>query len=222
LTNATTYYYVVSAAYTGGPDAGGESADSSEASAIPQPAPPPAPTGLTATPGNAQVALIWSAASGASSYNVKRATVSGGPYTTIANPTSTSYTDSGLTNGTTYFYVVTAVNSGGESENSSQVNATPQSASPPAPPSGLTAKSSGPKKINLHWTQSPTPGVTQNGIYRRTSNGSYPSTPTVTINPATSYLDTGLVSQTTYCYVVSALSGGVESARSNESCATAK
>jgi len=73
------------------------------------------------------VSLTWNASSGATSYHVKRATVSGGPYTTVGSPTSTSFTDTGLTNGTTYFYVVTAVNSAGESGNSNQASATPTS-----------------------------------------------------------------------------------------------
>src|SRR5215471_20841551 len=65
--------------------------------------PPAAPTGLAATAGNAQVTLNWNASSGASSYNVKRSTTSGGPYTTIATGvTSTSFTNTGLTNGTTF------------------------------------------------------------------------------------------------------------------------
>src|SRR6266567_6528418 len=87
---------------------------------------PASPANLTATAGNAQVALSWSASSGATSYNVKRSTTSGGPYTTISSPTTTSYTNTGLTNGTTYYYVVSAVNTAGESANSSQVSATPQ------------------------------------------------------------------------------------------------
>lgn len=89
---------------------------------------PPAPLKLTATAGNAQVALTWTAVSGATSYNLKRATVSGGPYTTITSPTTTSYTDTGVTNGTTYYYVVTAVNAQGESSSSIEASATPQSA----------------------------------------------------------------------------------------------
>ncbi len=94
------------------------------------PTPPPAPTGLTATAGNAQVSLSWTASSGATSYNVKRATVSGGPYTTIATGvTATSYTNTGLANGTTYFYVVSAVNASGESANSNQASATPTATS---------------------------------------------------------------------------------------------
>jgi hypothetical protein len=88
---------------------------------------------LTAAAANAQVSLSWSAASGASSYKVKRSTVSGGPYTTIQSGlTSTSFTNTGLTNGTTYFYVVTAVNSTGESVNSNQASATPKTLSPSA------------------------------------------------------------------------------------------
>jgi sialate O-acetylesterase len=84
-----------------------------------------APTGLGATGGNGQVALSWTASSGAAGYNVKRATVSGGPYTTVNLGTATSYTDTGLSNGAAYFYVVTATNSGGESGNSNQAGATP-------------------------------------------------------------------------------------------------
>jgi hypothetical protein len=86
---------------------------------------PTTPTGLTAAPGNSQVILNWSASSGATSYNVKRSINSGGPYTTVASPTTTGYTDVGLTGGTTYYYVVSAVNVAGESANSGQVSATP-------------------------------------------------------------------------------------------------
>ncbi len=87
---------------------------------------PAVPTALNATAGDRQVALNWSASSGATSYNVKRATSSGGPYTTVSSPTTNSHTDTSLTNGTTYSYVVSAVNAAGESGNSSQVSATPQ------------------------------------------------------------------------------------------------
>ena len=87
--------------------------------------PPATPSGLTATAGNQQVGLTWSAVTTASSYHVKRGTVSGGPYSTIASPTTTSYTDTSLTNGTAYYYVVSAVNANGESANSSEKSATP-------------------------------------------------------------------------------------------------
>ena len=90
--------------------------------------PPATPTGLTATGGNAQVTLNWNAASGATSYTVKRSTYSGGFYTTIASGTaSTSYTDTGLTNGSIYYYMVSAVNTAGESAASSEMSALPLS-----------------------------------------------------------------------------------------------
>ena len=121
LTNGTTYYYVVSAT-----DAAGEGINSTEASATPSAALPAAPTGLTATAGNGQVILTWNSSAAATSYNVKRATVSGGPYTTFAaSITTTNDTDTGLTNGMTYYYVVSGVNPGGEGADSSQVSATP-------------------------------------------------------------------------------------------------
>ena len=91
--------------------------------------PPSAPTGLSATAGDKQVALMWNASAGATSYNVKRSTTQGGPYTTVFSPIGTSYTDPGLTDGTTYYYVVSAVNAGGESGNSSEVSATPAASS---------------------------------------------------------------------------------------------
>ncbi len=128
VSNGTKYFYVVAAVNTAG-----QSGNSAEASATPV-APvqvPTVPVGLVATAGNAQVSLTWTATSGATSYHVKRATVSGGPYTQIAAPAAAAYTDGGLTNGTTYYYVVTALNSAGESVNSAQASATPQAAATP-------------------------------------------------------------------------------------------
>ncbi|HEX4265136.1 MAG TPA: carbohydrate-binding protein [Verrucomicrobiae bacterium] len=87
---------------------------------------PTAPANLQATPGNTQATLSWVASSGASGYNVKRSTSSGGGYTVIAtNFTGTGYTNIGLANGTTYYYVVSALNAAGESANSSQAYAMP-------------------------------------------------------------------------------------------------
>ena len=85
----------------------------------------PTPTNLTATAANTQVALSWNASPGATSYNVKSAVSIGGAYTTIANMLATSYTNSGLPNGTTYYYQVSALNSFSESTNSAAVSATP-------------------------------------------------------------------------------------------------
>jgi len=88
--------------------------------------PPAAPGSLSATAGNGQVGLTWTAASGATMYNIHRATVSGGPYTPIQiDWPSTSFTDTGLTNGTPYYYVVTATNAAGEGPASNEASATP-------------------------------------------------------------------------------------------------
>jgi fibronectin type 3 domain-containing protein len=86
---------------------------------------PNAPAGLAATVGSGTVTLTWNAGGGATSYTVKRSNVTGGPYTTLAAATAPIYTDSGLTNGTTYYYVVTASNSAGPSVNSTELAATP-------------------------------------------------------------------------------------------------
>jgi hypothetical protein len=87
---------------------------------------PGAPSNLAATAGSGEIALAWTAASGATGHKVHRATATGGPYTTVAsNVPGTSYTDTGLANGTTYFYVVTGTNSQGEGPESNEASATP-------------------------------------------------------------------------------------------------
>ena len=84
------------------------------------------PSGLGATPGVGKVSLSWAAVSGATGYNLKRSTASGGPYTAIAaDASSTAYVDTTVVVGTTYYYVVSSLNSVGESANSAQVSATP-------------------------------------------------------------------------------------------------
>lgn len=88
---------------------------------------PAAPAALLAAPGEHAVPLRWQPSFGATSYTVKRATVSGGTYSPVASGiTTTSYTDTTVINGTTYFYVVTASNAAGTSSNSPEDSATPQ------------------------------------------------------------------------------------------------
>ncbi len=93
---------------------------------------PPAPAGLTATGGNSQVALAWDNNPAASSYNLKRAGNSAGPYATIASTTTNYFDDATVANGTTYYYVVSAVTSLGESSNSSAARAEPSAPAPVA------------------------------------------------------------------------------------------
>src|SRR5207253_2039481 len=116
---------------------------SNQASATPTappPAPPSTPTNLTAAPGNGQATPSWSAATGAAPYNLYRSTTSGGDGSTpvVTGIASTSYTNTGLTNGITYYFRVAAVNPSGTPGQSNQASATPN-APPPAPPSRLSA-----------------------------------------------------------------------------------
>ena len=124
-----TYYYVVSAV-----NGSGQSSNSSPpVFASPTLAAPAAPTGLTATAGNAQVVLNWTGSSFATSYNVKRATASAGSYITIGTTTdpTVTYTDSiGLNNGATYYYMVSATGPGGASSDTSPVSANPVAPTP--------------------------------------------------------------------------------------------
>lgn len=95
--------------------------------------PPAAPTGLTATAGDAQVALDWSdnTEGDLAQYHVYRGTALGGPYTGLAvlAAGASQYTDSSVMNGTTYYYVVTASDaSGNESAHSNEASATPAAA----------------------------------------------------------------------------------------------
>ncbi len=87
--------------------------------------PPAPPTGVT-TSGTTQTGttVSWTASAGATSYKIFRSTTSGGPYTQVGTSTTTSFTDSGLTCNTTYFYVVTASNGTCDSGNSAQASAT--------------------------------------------------------------------------------------------------
>lgn len=91
--------------------------------------PPAAPTGLTAVAGDGSVALDWddNGESDLDGYTVYRGTTSGGPYDVLDSTSASAYTDAAATNGTTYYYVVTADDlSGNESDAGAEVSATPQ------------------------------------------------------------------------------------------------
>jgi hypothetical protein len=88
---------------------------------------PAAPATLLASPGNGVVPLRWQPSFGATSYTVRRATASGGPYTTVATGlTTSSYTDTTAANGTAYYYVVHAMNSAGAGPASPEDSVTPK------------------------------------------------------------------------------------------------
>jgi fibronectin type 3 domain-containing protein len=210
LVNFTTYYFVVSAL-----NFNGEGDNSAEVNATPLPPQPPlAPTGLMATPGNNLVALSWTPSATATSYNLKSATTSGGPYTTVTNVTTTSFVNTGLANGTTNYYVVSALNPYGESPNSSETNATPAPL-PPFTPTGLTAVP-GNTQVSLSWAAAP--GATSYNVKSATTSGG-PYT-TFTNVTTTSVVNTDLVNTTAYYYVVSALNDYGESPDSAQASAT--
>ncbi len=119
LTGNTTYYYVIAAANNSG-----TSANSPEASATTL-TPPPTPASLTATGlYSGEIVLNWSASAGATSYTVKRSMLPGGPYVALVTSVlSTSFTNTGLILNATYYYVVSAVNSNGESADSAEAGA---------------------------------------------------------------------------------------------------
>ncbi len=121
VANNTPYYYVVTAS-----NAAGESANSNQGSATAVLAIPGIPGSLLSASGNGEARIYWNASAGAASYNVKRSLASSGTYTTVGTSVSTEFTDTGLTNGTTYYYRVSAVNAAGESTNSGVVIVNPR------------------------------------------------------------------------------------------------
>ena len=108
---------------------------------------PSAPTNFTAMGTNLMIILNWNAVAGATGYNLKRGTADGGPYPVIfSGITTTNYSDAAVTNGVTYYYVVTAV-SGGESTNSLQASATPL---PSLTPTNIIVQA-GSDQLQLSW-----------------------------------------------------------------------
>jgi hypothetical protein len=169
--------------------------------------PPNAPTGLNATSGTNLVSLSWTAATGSpTGYNVKRSTVSSGPYSTIGTTTAPTmiYNDSVL-GGQVFYYVVSAVNGSGESTNSLQVSATPTLGAPAAP-TGLAA-TAGNAQVALTWTASSY--ATGYNVKRSTNSGGPFTSIGTTTSPTVTYSDSsGLNNGTTYYYVVSATGTG--------------
>ena len=216
VTNGTTYYYVVRAEDSGT----NESSNSNEDSATPNDPPPAAPTGLVATAGDGSVSLNWddNTEPDLAGYNVYRSTTSSGPYSKINGTlvASSTYNDTGVTNGTTYYYVVRAEDNGtNESSNSNEDNATPNDP-PPAAPTGLVA-TAGDGTVSLNWDDNTEPDLAGYNVYRSTtSSGPYSKIngPLVT---SSTYNDTSVTNGTTYYYVVRAEDNGAnDSSNSSE------
>jgi len=204
LTDGTTYYYRVAAF-----NAVGNSPEGNQASAMPV----ATPTGLSATPGNTKVILSWTASAGATSYRVYRGTTSFGESATpiASGITATTYTNIGLTNGTTYYYRVAAFNATGNSPEGNQTAAIPLP--PPPVPTGLTA-TAGNVSVVLSWTA--TASATSYNVYRGTTSFGQSATPITTGITATTYTNAGLVNGVTYYYRIAAVNLGGNSAEGNQ------
>ncbi|MFD2661296.1 pectinesterase family protein [Paenibacillus thailandensis] len=145
LTNGTMYTYVVSAT-----SVAGEGEDSEPINVRPV-APLQSPRDVEAGAGDGTAVVSWSAPTGATSYQLKRSTDIGGPYEVVAGGlTGTDYTDTGLNNGTAYYYVVSAHNDTSSSANSEPVRVLPYPAgSAPAPSDvRLTAREN---EVEISW-----------------------------------------------------------------------
>ena len=171
------------------------------------------PTGVKAVAGNAQITLRWQYPGNAQSYNVKRSTTKGGPYTPIASPTTMNYTDTDVANRTKYYYVVSAVDAFGEGPNSSEVKATAMSTVPAAPTDLAAVGGTG--QVALNWTEAV--GATNYNVKRATSSG---GETTIGSTTDTNYTDTGLANGTLYYYMVSAVDAVGEGTNSIEMKAT--
>jgi predicted phage tail protein len=229
LTNGTTYFVTVEAVN----DADLHSAASAQASATPvSPATAPAsPTGLIATAGSARVSLSWTAPAtdgGARiiSYDVYEGTTANVRLTApVTSSKGTSATVRNLTDGTRYYFKVTAVNQVGAGSASGVVSATPAAPiTAPGSPTGLTAVP-GRGRVTLSWSPPASDGgagISGYLIYKGTSPGGVSATPVNSL-PAetTSYLVTGLTSGTTYYFTVAAVNdAGRQGSDSYEASAT--
>jgi autotransporter-associated beta strand protein len=191
--------------------AGGTSSNSIPVVAVPiPPAPANPPSGITVTAGAGQTnnVISWSAVPGAVGYILERATSPGGPFTYVMSITETTYTDTGLSGSSAYYYSVAAVNAGGIT-NSTVI------AGPPGIPATLGA-TAGDAQVLLNWAASP--GATSYILKRGFSSGS--ETTLATGITSTSYTDTNVVNGTTYYYVVAASGPGGTSLNSPEASAT--
>ncbi len=166
--------------------------------------PPSAPANLTATATTTNsVSLSWTASTddtGVVGYQVYRGT------TLVGSPTSTSFTDTGLTASTQYSYTVKAVDAAGNvSAASASVNATTKASSdttPPSVPTNVTVTGTTSDSVSLSWTASTDDtGVTGYQVIRQEGDAlQVVGTPTTT-----SFTDTGLTASMQYSYVVKAL-----------------
>lgn len=203
LETNTTYYYKVRAYYAIGTSKvlGGYSAI---ASGKPIPAVPANFTATSASYGS--VKLAWTAVPGANGYQVYRATSSTGTYslvTTLTSGTAASYTNTGLTCGSTYYYKIRAYRTVGTTKVYGNYTAVASGKPIPSVPVNFKAASASYSSIKLTWTA--VSGASGYQVYRATSStGTYSLVTTLTSGTAASYTNTGLACGSTYYYKIRA------------------
>ncbi|HZX43039.1 MAG TPA: LamG-like jellyroll fold domain-containing protein, partial [Myxococcaceae bacterium] len=190
--------------------------------------PPSAPANLSASGSLSSVSLSWSSSTdnvGVLRYNLYRSTTSGftpGPANRIAQPSGTSYTDTGLAAGSYYYKVLAEDAAGNLSAPSNEANASVTGdTTPPSVPGNLAA-SPGPGQVSLSWNASTdNVGVARYDVYRSTTSGFTPGPANRIAQPTgTSYSDSGLGAGTYYYKVQAEDAAGNLSAPSNEASAT--
>ena len=221
LSDSTSYYYIVTAVNSVGESAASVQVAATTLASIPAPTAPAAPTGVSATGGANQANISWSAVTGATSYNLYRSTTSGvttATGTKIAAATS-PYVNTGLSAGTSYYYIVTAVNSVGESVASAQASATTNAPPPavPAAPAGVSA-TGGANQVSVSW--STVSGATSYNLYWSTTSGVTTATGTKITAATNPYVQTGLTAGASYYYIVTAVNVSGESPSSAQASAT--
>ena len=168
-----------------------------------------------------QISLDWADSSEAdvAGYNVLRSTSPAGPYKQVNSSlvAASDFTDTGLTNGATYYYVVTAVDGqGDESRASAEARATPQDITPPSAPAGVKG-SAGDERVALEWSASTERDIAGYNVYRSAVSGGRRRQLTYPPIAATAFTDTRLANGATYYYVVTAVDrSGNESRHSGE------
>ncbi len=129
---------------------------------------PATPTGLVCTPADQKVICTWTPVINATYYTIRRSTSPAGPFAMVSSVTDTDYIDDGLSNGTTYYYVVVAGNAVGESDRSELRSATPLWLPAPQTPSGFACSGSDSSVVCIWNTVS---GATSFNLKRSTSIG---------------------------------------------------